>query len=75
MNKEELLEKGKKTVEKISETINKKISEVKDKSSNDIFDYIDYYGDFTFSEKEFNEIDNVILSLLAYGETVAPLAT
>ena len=31
-----------------------------------IFDYVDKYGDYSFKEKEFNEIDNVILSLLSY---------
>ena len=53
---------GKKVVEKISE----KISEVKDNMSHDFFDYLKYYGNYTFEEREFNEIDNVILSMLAY---------
>lgn len=31
-----------------------------------IFDYIDYYKDYTFVDKGFNEVDNVIFSCLAY---------
>lgn len=31
-----------------------------------IFDYLNYYGKYTFDEKPFNEIDNVIFSELAY---------
>ena len=31
-----------------------------------IIDYINYYGDNTFSSKEFNEIDNLIFSLITY---------
>ena len=31
-----------------------------------IFDYINKYGDYSFEDKEFNEIDNVILSVLSY---------
>lgn len=31
-----------------------------------IHDYIKEYGKYTFLEKEFNEVDNVILSLLSY---------
>ena len=53
---------GKKVVEKISE----RITDVKNAISHDFFDYLEYYGDYTFEEKEFNEIDNVILSMLAY---------
>lgn len=73
MNKEELkknidegIKKGKKAVKKLSKKITDKINEAKDKASNDYFDYIDYYGDYTFEEREFNEIDNVILSMLTY---------
>lgn len=32
----------------------------------DIFDYIDKYGNLTFEEKEFNEIDNLVFSGLSY---------
>ena len=31
-----------------------------------IYEYIDRYGDKTFKEKEFNEIDNLIFSLIIY---------
>ena len=31
-----------------------------------IFDYVDYYKDYTFLDKGFNEVDNVIFSTLAY---------
>ena len=55
---------GQKVVEKLSE----KLDEVKEYISHDFFDYIEYYGDYTFEEKEFNEIDNAILSMLAYVE-------
>lgn len=33
---------------------------------SNIFNYIKKYGDISFEDKEFNEIDNTILSLLAY---------
>ena len=31
-----------------------------------IFDYINKYGDYFFEDEEFNEVDNVILSVLSY---------
>ena len=31
-----------------------------------IFDYIDKYGNYSFNEKEFNDIDNLIFSSLIY---------
>ncbi len=31
-----------------------------------IFEYVDKYKDYTFDEKEFNEVDNVIFSTLSY---------
>ena len=31
-----------------------------------ISDYLKDYGKYTFLEKEFNEVDNVILSMLSY---------
>lgn len=31
-----------------------------------VFNYIEKYGEKTFNEKEFNEIDNVVFSLLSY---------
>ena len=31
-----------------------------------IFDYIDKYGNKTFEEKKFNELDNIVFSFLAY---------
>ena len=31
-----------------------------------IFEYVKSYGNYTFSEKEFNEVDNVIFSTIAY---------
>ena len=58
----ESLEEVKKLGVKIGKTINK----IKDKLSHDFFDYVKYYGDYTFEEKGFNEVDNVILSMLAY---------
>ena len=61
-NLTESLEEVKKLGERIGKTINK----IKDKLSHDFFDYVKYYGDYTFEEKEFNEVDNVILSMLAY---------
>lgn len=33
---------------------------------SDIFKYIDNYGNYSFKEKEFNEIDNLIFSSLVY---------
>lgn len=33
---------------------------------SDIFDYIDNYGDYSFKDKLFNEIDNLIFSSLVY---------
>ena len=72
MNKEELkisiikgISEGKKIAKNIGKKISQKIEEAKDKSSNDYFDYIEYYN-YTFEEREFNEIDNVILSMLTY---------
>ncbi len=32
----------------------------------DIFKYIEKYGNLTYSEKEFNEVDNLVLSCLSY---------
>ena len=31
-----------------------------------IFDYVDYYKDYTFIDKGFNEVDNVVFSCLSY---------
>ena len=31
-----------------------------------IIDYVNKYGNFDFNEEEFNDIDNVILSLVSY---------
>ncbi len=36
------------------------------KSMANIFDYVKKYGDKTFDEKKFNELDNVVFSLLTY---------
>ena len=33
-----------------------------------IFDYLEYYGKYTFEERPFNEVDNAIFSLLAYTD-------
>lgn len=38
------------------------------KEMKDIFDYIEKYGDKSFEEKEFNEIDNIIFSQLVYND-------
>ncbi len=56
------LKLGQKVVERISE----RLEDLKDLISHDFFDYADYYCDYTFEEKEFNEIDNAILAMLAY---------
>lgn len=31
-----------------------------------VFDYLDYYGEYTFYDKPFNEVDNLIFSILSY---------
>ena len=31
-----------------------------------IYEYLKEYGNYTFLEEEFNEVDNVILSLISY---------
>ena len=31
-----------------------------------VFDYIEQYGNVRFEDKEFNEVDNLIFSVLAY---------
>ena len=31
-----------------------------------IYNYLEYYGEFSFNDKPFNEVDNVIFSLLSY---------
>ena len=33
-----------------------------------IYDYIDEYGIYSFSEKEFNEVDSAIFSFLSYAD-------
>ena len=33
----------------------------------DIFDYVEEYGKYTFEEKKFNEVDNVVFSALSYA--------
>ena len=33
-----------------------------------ILDYLDWRGDILFSERELNEVDNIIFSTLAYTE-------
>lgn len=38
------------------------------KEMKDIFDYIEKYGDKSFEEKKFNEIDNVIFSQIVYND-------
>ena len=32
----------------------------------DIYEYVDKYGDYTFEEKKFNEIDNLVFCSLSY---------
>ena len=32
----------------------------------DIYEYVDSIGDYTFDEKEFNEVDNIVFSTLSY---------
>lgn len=57
---------GIESVKKLGKKIGKTLNDIKEKLSHDFFDYAEYYGDYTFEEKEFNEIDNVILSMLSY---------
>ena len=33
-----------------------------------IFDYVKYFGDYTFKDRPFNEVDNIIFSCLAYAD-------
>ena len=73
MNKEELkkninkkIDEGKRIAKKVAKKIEAKINEAREKSSHNYFDYLEYYGNYTFEEREFNEIDNVILSMLTY---------
>ena len=66
MNVEDIkisFDKGLKKVKKIGKKISETIS---DAMSHDFFDYLEYYGKYTFEERSFNEIDNVIFSMLAY---------
>ena len=60
------LGRGIKVVKKIGKKISDVINEVKESINYNYFDYIDEYGDYTFEEREFNEVDNVILSMLTY---------
>lgn len=46
--------------------ITKKLEEIKEEKSNNFFDYVSYYGDNTFKDKEFNEVDNIIFSMISY---------
>lgn len=62
MNKEIIINKLKQAKHEITQNLKK----VKDNSSNNYLDYLKYYGENTFNDKEFNEIDNVILSVLSY---------
>ena len=60
------LGRGIKVVKKIGKKISDIINEVKENINYNYFDYVDEYGDYTFEEREFNEVDNVILSMLTY---------
>lgn len=31
-----------------------------------VFDYVEYFGDYTFKERPFNEVDNIVFSFLSY---------
>lgn len=69
MNKKDIknnIAKGIDSAKKISKKISKTIDDIKEIISFDFYDYIDRYGDYSFEEKEFNEIDNVILSMITY---------
>lgn len=69
MNTEDIkknITKGIKDVKKIGKEIGKKINDIKEIINFNFYDYIAKYGDYTLEEKEFNEIDNVILSMLTY---------
>lgn len=40
-----------------------------------VFDYLRYYGKYTFEDRPFNEIDNVIFSVLAYTDFTKIVST
>lgn len=44
---------------------------------NNIFDYLEWRGDLSFEKDGFNEVDNLIMSVLAYVEfdSIVPLST
>ena len=65
-NTNTVLEKGKRVVKRTIKKIEEKINEAKENSEHNYYNYIEYYGDYTFREREFNEIDNIILSMLIY---------
>ena len=65
-NTNTVLEKGKRVVKRTIKKIEAKINEAKENSEHNYYNYIEYYGDYTFQEREFNEIDNVILSMIIY---------
>ena len=65
-NTNTVLEKGKRVVKRTIKKIEAKINEAKENSGHNYYNYIEYYGDYTFQEREFNEIDNVILSMIIY---------
>ena len=67
MNKETITNK----IKQAKLEITQKINEVKDNTSNNYLDYVKYYGNNTFEDKEFNEIDNIVLSVLSYVDFTA----
>ena len=62
-NKKQII---KETINKAKLEITQKILKVKENSSNNYYDYLKYYGYNSFEDKELNEVDNLIFSVLSY---------
>ena len=61
------IKEGKKVAKKISKTLEKSITKaIEENNGTNIMNYIDYYGEYTFDDKKFNELDNIIFSILSY---------
>lgn len=58
--------KIKENIDKAKNKIVSRIKKIEDENTNNIYDYVSYYGKYSFSYKKFNEIDNLIFSFLAY---------
>lgn len=51
---------------RINEPVHRDWSDLMANKKTDVFDYLDWRGDITFQQAEFNEIDSLILSIFAY---------